>query len=289
MVMFIFALVNIVSSSWWPYLFCSSANSVTTRLASIADIAFDLNWFDYPPSTGRLIKMVIARSQKPQHFTGLRLFPCTLEIFGDVNLWRFLHKMSTFLVEITHLALLFFTCRYWKHHQSITQFSETFNNHKKRYWLDEEGFSDIEWSETSFWFKGIHTLWFVLLEKIWCSDNGNEMPKLIRITITIRLFYFTHFNRVPSIDFGMRTSASKMPSQQSQNNSFLWICSCWWVLLRNHCEAFISEEFDGFTCGAESHSSLMLFRMEHLGFTNTNRMWFLYYFKLKRSEHVLCI
>lgn len=100
MVMIVFAMVNIFSWLYWPFMFCYSANSVTNRMATVGDIAFDLNWFDYPPEFGKFIVLIIARFQKSMHFTGLNLFPCTLQVFGDVRNWINLWLHSVWIRKV---------------------------------------------------------------------------------------------------------------------------------------------------------------------------------------------
>lgn len=69
----------------WPYLFCHFASLTTHRVSSMSNAVYDLNWFEYPVKMRKYFILLIARSQQPISFTGLRLFPCTLEVFGQVS------------------------------------------------------------------------------------------------------------------------------------------------------------------------------------------------------------
>lgn len=83
----IFAMDVICQSAgmMWPYLFCHFANLTTDRVLAIGNVIYDLNWIDYPVNMRKYIILLIARSQQPIIFSGLYLFPCTLEVFGLVS------------------------------------------------------------------------------------------------------------------------------------------------------------------------------------------------------------
>lgn len=68
----------------WLTSFCYFANTVTDRIASIGDIAYDSNWIDYPLNLQKFITVIVTRSQRPVYFSGLNLVPCTMETYGKV-------------------------------------------------------------------------------------------------------------------------------------------------------------------------------------------------------------
>lgn len=81
----LYDVLCIVSSLMWPYLFCDYATFATHGIASIKNIIYESNWYDYPPQLRKAIILIIAHSQQPFNFVGFNLIRCNLEIFGKVN------------------------------------------------------------------------------------------------------------------------------------------------------------------------------------------------------------
>lgn len=69
----------------WSTLFASFSNSVTSHISAIGFTIYNCSWLNYPAELQKYMILMIARSQKPAHLTGLKLFPCTLEMFGKVS------------------------------------------------------------------------------------------------------------------------------------------------------------------------------------------------------------
>lgn len=65
-------------------MFCYFANIATEYIETIGDITYDSNWFNHPVEMQKYFIMIISRSHKPTHFTGLHLIPCSLEELGKV-------------------------------------------------------------------------------------------------------------------------------------------------------------------------------------------------------------
>lgn len=86
MVMLIFYCTCILWSLPWPALFCYVANLTTDRIYSLGDIAYEMDWFEYPPEIHKFFILIIARSQIPADFTGFKLIRCTLETFVQVRI-----------------------------------------------------------------------------------------------------------------------------------------------------------------------------------------------------------
>lgn len=80
-------------------MMCYFATLTTDRVPNIGVAVYDLNWYDYPQNVRKNIVLIIAHSQKPIYFNGLKMFHCTLEIFGKVSI-LFSHCMMdrTYLV-----------------------------------------------------------------------------------------------------------------------------------------------------------------------------------------------
>lgn len=85
LLVFMFDTSCIISALLWPFFFCYFANSVTNTIGSIGDIAYNSNWYDFPPNVQKHIMLVIARSQDSVYFSGLGLVRCTLEVYGEVS------------------------------------------------------------------------------------------------------------------------------------------------------------------------------------------------------------
>lgn len=84
-VVFCFHIICIICSLTWPSLYCYFGSIATERIASIADIVYAANWYDYTPELRKHIILIVARSQEPVYFTGLGLIHCTVETFGKVS------------------------------------------------------------------------------------------------------------------------------------------------------------------------------------------------------------
>lgn len=83
---FIYSVVCIACSLIWPYIFCYFASLTTDRVSAIGNIAYDVNWFDFPPKLQKYLILIINRSQEQVQFTGLNLIGCSLEVFGKVSI-----------------------------------------------------------------------------------------------------------------------------------------------------------------------------------------------------------
>lgn len=79
-----FDMFNLLCSLLWPYLFCYCATNITNRIPSLGYVAYDSNWYDYPPELRGHITLIIRRSQEPIQFTGFKIVGCNFEVFGNV-------------------------------------------------------------------------------------------------------------------------------------------------------------------------------------------------------------
>lgn len=75
----------VVRALIWPFFYCHFANVATDCIASIGDIDYGSNWYDFPTKLRKHAILIIARSQQPLLFTGLGLMRCTIETFGAVR------------------------------------------------------------------------------------------------------------------------------------------------------------------------------------------------------------
>lgn len=73
----------------WPYLYCHYASFVFDRISNMRNVAYDLNWYEFPLKLRKHFILIIARSQTSTNFTGLGLIDCTSENFGKVKFEKF--------------------------------------------------------------------------------------------------------------------------------------------------------------------------------------------------------
>lgn len=69
----------------WPALICYFGTFATYSIESVADIAYDSNWYEYPMECRKHFLLIIARSQETVYFMGYGVVRATLEVFGKVN------------------------------------------------------------------------------------------------------------------------------------------------------------------------------------------------------------
>lgn len=60
------------------------------HMRNIVEIAYDSNWYDYPPEFRKYIILIVAKSQEDSEFSGLNLMGCAIEVLGNVNICIFL-------------------------------------------------------------------------------------------------------------------------------------------------------------------------------------------------------
>lgn len=83
-IMMTWHMMGLVCGLFWPFLFCRFATMATERICEVADFTYDSDWFNLPVNLQKRIVLIISRSQEPIQFTGLNIFRCTLEVYGNV-------------------------------------------------------------------------------------------------------------------------------------------------------------------------------------------------------------
>lgn len=86
---------------FWSFVFCYMATFSSNQVASISDIAYHVNWTEYPQIYRKYVLLIIFRSQSPGCFTGLKMFQCTLGTFVSVGHFQAFLKVS--LTDLNHL------------------------------------------------------------------------------------------------------------------------------------------------------------------------------------------
>lgn len=83
--MFLWHIISIACALIWPALFCYFASYTSENVKSMGRIAYDSNWYEYPPEIRKHLILIIARSQTTTIFNGLKLIGCSIEVFGIVS------------------------------------------------------------------------------------------------------------------------------------------------------------------------------------------------------------
>lgn len=100
-----FGMACIADGFIWPFVLCRMATSATFHVAKIGEVAFNTNWYKYPPNLRKYLVLIMVRSRNPTYFTGLKLFPCTLEVFMRV-IFPFLRFLFGLTLEIIILNII---------------------------------------------------------------------------------------------------------------------------------------------------------------------------------------
>lgn len=115
-VMFVWHIISIACALVWPTLFCYSASGVIENVTNIGNIAYDSNWYDYPPTLQKHIIIIIARSQEDIIFSGLNLIGCSIEVFGNVsqmNIEFWMCKKKVLNITFLLIQLFRSSCSYY--------------------------------------------------------------------------------------------------------------------------------------------------------------------------------
>lgn len=70
------------------YVTCNYSTNVAVKVSTVADIAIDANWYNFPVADQKLFPFVIQRSQKQIRLSGYDIFTCSRETFLTVRLWK---------------------------------------------------------------------------------------------------------------------------------------------------------------------------------------------------------
>lgn len=108
--MLAFNVICAACSLCWPYVYCHFATMTTERIASISDVTYSANWYDYPPILKKYLILMIARSQEEIFFSGFGFVYCTLEILLKVRVVFFLENHLFF--NALFLYNIFVNCSY---------------------------------------------------------------------------------------------------------------------------------------------------------------------------------
>lgn len=82
--MLIFSCLCVVEGLAYTFIFCYFATVATTAMASISSTVQESNWYLQPLPIQKKYILIIARSQIPAVFTGLKMVRCSLESFTMV-------------------------------------------------------------------------------------------------------------------------------------------------------------------------------------------------------------
>lgn len=68
----------------WSSFYCHFGNSAADHVSAISDVAYNLNWFEYPVDMQKYVILLIARTKGRVEFSGLYLVTCSMEMLGRV-------------------------------------------------------------------------------------------------------------------------------------------------------------------------------------------------------------
>lgn len=69
------------------YISCYYADIISQKSFSASEIAYDMNWFEFPVKKQFIVKRMIERAQKPFYLKGYDIVDCSLKTFLNVRNW----------------------------------------------------------------------------------------------------------------------------------------------------------------------------------------------------------
>lgn len=88
-----FCVVSVMIGLVFPYVLCDSATRATFEIVNIAGTVYSSKWYNYPLNVRRHLILIMAQSQKPLVFRGLKIVSCSLEVFMKVNFQQMTHTI----------------------------------------------------------------------------------------------------------------------------------------------------------------------------------------------------
>lgn len=67
------------------YILCYFVSSSTLNVMTIADMLFDLFWYQLPHDEQCIVQLIISRAQKPYEIKGLGVLACSLDVYSMVR------------------------------------------------------------------------------------------------------------------------------------------------------------------------------------------------------------
>lgn len=78
---------------------CYLGTKIAFRVNYVADIAYNMKWYNYPVKLQPFVLLIMIRAEKSFYLSGYGLMPCTLNNFLQVN------QNHNFIVLVTALVL----------------------------------------------------------------------------------------------------------------------------------------------------------------------------------------
>lgn len=91
----------------WPYLFCYFADITTKRISNIQQSVYKLKWYNFPLNLQKHFILMMAYSQRPIYFAGLKFVRGTLATFGTVIMTIFFFSMLAAFCNCFFFCLTF--------------------------------------------------------------------------------------------------------------------------------------------------------------------------------------
>lgn len=83
--MFVQSLVTLLVIIANIFIYCYFGQNVTTKFSEVADIFYELHWYDYPMTEQKYVIMMLTRAQRPFYFSGYFISSCSLPTFKLVS------------------------------------------------------------------------------------------------------------------------------------------------------------------------------------------------------------
>lgn len=88
------------------FIICYFADTVTYASLNVANVLYDMNWFEFPIEERKHILIMIQRAQTHFHFKGNDSIVCSLPTFLKVQF--FLNNYFTFILGDYYVIIIFF-------------------------------------------------------------------------------------------------------------------------------------------------------------------------------------
>lgn len=79
------ALWGVFIGLFWVFMYCYIGARISHYFSSVADLAYQTNWYMFPLELRKHFILIIRQSQVSFTFDGLKLFDCNLITFTSVS------------------------------------------------------------------------------------------------------------------------------------------------------------------------------------------------------------
>lgn len=79
-------IIAVICALLWSSFFCRFGNSAADHVSAIADVAYGLNWFEYPVEMQKYVILIVALANERVEFSGFQVITCSMEMLGKVSI-----------------------------------------------------------------------------------------------------------------------------------------------------------------------------------------------------------